>query len=57
MIEGALKADSKFYIYDVDMDNFLRFECGEGILPLEVFFDRKDKRFFGVLVNTQQASK
>lgn len=33
------------------MDSFLKYDCGDGILPLESFYDSGDKRYFGVLVN------
>jgi hypothetical protein len=37
------------FIYDVEMDNFLTFNCGEDRIPLEAFWDRNDKKFFGIL--------
>jgi hypothetical protein len=35
----------------------MKFDCGDGILPLESFYDSVDKRYFGILVNTQKAKK
>lgn len=42
----------KFYIYDIEMDNFLNYDLGEGNVPMDAYFDYNDKRFFGVLVNS-----
>lgn len=40
----------KFFIYDVEMDNFLSHDLGFDAIPLDAYFDHKDRRYFGVLV-------
>lgn len=42
------KADSKFYIYDVLMDNFIVYEMPTKNTPLLPYCDRKDRKFFAV---------
>lgn len=42
----------KFFIYDVEMDNFLSYELDYDTVPLDAYYDHQDKRFFGVLVNS-----
>ena len=31
IVENAVSADTKFYIYDVDMDNFINFDNGKVV--------------------------
>ena len=40
--------DTKFYIYDVDMDNFMEFQVANNRVPLEAFWDQHDKRLLAI---------
>lgn len=40
--------DTKFYIYDVDMDNFMEFQVQTNRVPLEAFWDQGDKRLLAI---------
>ena len=40
--------DTKFYIYDVDMDNFMEFQVANNRVPLEAFWDQNDKRLLAI---------
>lgn len=40
--------DTKFYIYDIDMDNFMEFQVQNNRVPLEAFWDQQDKRLLAV---------
>lgn len=40
--------DTKFYIYDVDMDNFMEYQVSKNRIPIEAFWDQHDKRLLGV---------
>ena len=40
--------DTKFYVYDVDMDNFMEFQSAAGRVPLEAFWDQNDKRLLAI---------
>lgn len=40
--------DTKFYVYDVDMDNFMDFQVSNNRVPLEAFWDLNDKRLLAV---------
>ncbi|KAL4454946.1 hypothetical protein ABPG74_006328 [Tetrahymena malaccensis] len=42
------QADNKFYIYDVQTDNFLVYEMPAKCIPLQPYCDRKDRKFFGI---------
>lgn len=40
--------DTKFYIYDVDMDNFMEMEVSKSRVPTECFWDQSDPRLLAV---------
>ena len=40
--------DSKFYIYDIDMDKFLEFKCSPSRMPIEAYWDQTDPRLLAV---------
>lgn len=40
--------DTKFYIYDVDMDNFMDMEVTSNRVPVECFWDQSDPRLLCV---------
>ena len=40
--------DTKFYIYDIDMDNFMEFQASNNRVPLEAFWDQYDKRLLAI---------
>lgn len=40
--------DTKFYIYDVDMDSFMEFQVSGNRVPTEAFWDQGDKRLLAV---------
>ena len=40
--------DTKIYIYDIDMDNFLSFEVSPNRIPIEAFWDQQDARLLAV---------
>jgi hypothetical protein len=40
--------DTKFYIYDVDMDNFMEMEVSPNRVPIECFWDQSDPRLLAV---------
>lgn len=39
---------TSFYVYDTEMDMFLSYDLGIGKIPVALYWDFKDKRFFGV---------
>ncbi len=41
-------ADTRFFIYDAEIDNFLFFELGPRNVPVNAIWDIQDKRFFGI---------
>jgi hypothetical protein len=45
---SSQNASNSFYIYDLEVDNFISYDLGLGKVPVAIFWDRKDKRFFGV---------
>lgn len=40
--------DSKFYIYDVDMDKFLECRVQGNKIPIEAFWDQADPRLLAI---------
>ena len=40
--------DSKFYIYDIDMDKFLDCKISPNRLPIEAFWDLQDPRLLAI---------
>lgn len=40
--------DTKFYIYDVDMDNFMEMEVNPNRVPVECFWDQSDPRLLSI---------
>jgi hypothetical protein len=40
--------DTKFYIYDVDMDSFMEMEVSKNRVPTECFWDQSDPRLLAV---------
>jgi len=40
--------DTKFYIYDVDMDNFMEMEISKNRVPIECFWDQSDPRLLAI---------
>ena len=40
--------DTKIYIYDIDMDKFMHFECSQNRIPVEAFWDQQDARLLAV---------
>jgi len=40
--------DTKFYIYDIDMDKFLEFKCSPSRMPIEAYWDQTDPRLLAV---------
>jgi hypothetical protein len=45
-VSGA--PSTSFYIYDTEVDVFLSHDLGIGKIPVALYWDIKDKRFFGV---------
>ena len=40
--------DSKFYIYDIDMDKFIECKVSPNRLPIEAFWDQQDPRLLAI---------
>jgi len=40
--------DSKFYVYDVDMDKFLEHKVSPNRVPIEAFWDQADPRLLAI---------
>jgi len=40
--------DSKFYVYDIDMDKFLEFKVNVNRIPVEAFWDQQDARLLAI---------
>lgn len=40
--------DTKFYIYDIDMDNFMEMEVTANRVPCECFWDQNDPRLLTI---------
>ena len=40
--------DTKLYIYDIDMDNFMQHEVHPNRIPIEAFWDQMDARLLAV---------
>lgn len=40
--------DSKFYIYDIDMDKFLECKVAPNRVPIEAFWDQQDPRLLAI---------
>ena len=40
--------DTKFYIYDIDMDKFIEQKVNSNRLPVEIFWDLQDPRLLAV---------
>ena len=40
--------DTKFYVYDIDMDNFMEHQVQNNRVPLEAFWDQSDKRLLAI---------
>ena len=40
--------DTKIYIYDIDMDNFMQFEVSSNRIPVEAFWDQQDARLLAI---------
>jgi len=40
--------DTKFYVYDIDMDRFMEQEVSPNRVPVEAYWDQNDARLFGV---------
>ena len=40
--------DTKIYIYDIDMDNFMQFEISANHIPVEAFWDQQDARLLAI---------
>jgi intraflagellar transport protein 140 len=40
--------ETKFYIFDVEIDSFTEFEISPNRIPIEILFDVQDHRLFGV---------
>lgn len=37
-----------FYVYDTEVDTFMNYDLGSSKIPVALYWDNKDKRFFGV---------
>jgi len=44
------KFKNRFYIYDLEVDNFIHYDL-KNLTPVEPFADNKDKRFFSIVCN------
>lgn len=40
--------DTKFYIYDVDMDSFMEMKVNKNRVPVECYWDQTDSRLFAI---------
>ena len=40
--------DTKFYVYDIDMDKFLEFKVSPNRIPVEAFWDQSDCRLLAI---------
>lgn len=47
-------ANHSFHVYDIDSDTFINHDLGSEKIPVSIFWDLKDPRYFGVQV---EASK
>ncbi len=43
-----------FHIYDIDSDIFISHDLGNEKIPVSVFWDLKDSRYFGVQVESSK---
>lgn len=46
LLNGAVS--TLFYVYDTEVDTFLSYDLGSSKIPVALYWDNKDKRFFGV---------
>lgn len=40
--------ETKFYIYDIEMDSFSDYEIGTNRIPIEIVWDQDESRLFGI---------
>ena len=45
-----------FHVYDSDSDSFLAYDLGEEKIPVAVFWDKKESRYFGVQAEVTKTS-
>ena len=50
LVNGVSSASNKFAIFDTELDSFQTEELGPEKVPISFFWDKKDKRFFGVQI-------
>lgn len=48
--------DSRFYVYDIDMDKFIEFQISPDRIPIEAFWDQEDPRLLAVETEFAKAS-
>lgn len=46
LMNGAVS--TIFYVYDTEVDTFLNYDLGSSKIPVALYWDHKDKRFFGI---------
>lgn len=44
-----------FHIYDIDIDSFIGYDLGKDYIPVTIYWDKKEVRYFGVQVETSKA--
>jgi hypothetical protein len=44
-----------FHIYDIDADAFIDYDLGKDNIPVAINWDKKEMRYFGVLVETSKS--
>ena len=45
-----------FHIYDSDSDTFVGYDLGQQKIPVAVFWDKKESRYFGVQAQVTKTS-
>lgn len=43
-----------FHIYDIDADSFVEYNLGNDHIPIDIDWDKKEHRYFGVQVETSK---
>jgi hypothetical protein len=44
-----------FHIYDIDSDSFIAYDLGNEKIPVSIYWDKKEVRYFGVQVESSKA--
>ena len=45
-----------FHIFDTDNDSFSSYDMGEEKIPVQFFWDKKERRYFGIQAEVTKTS-